>query len=586
MNNRIFDLIDKALVTNINKKPFAKKVKGEWVNFSSDLYLEKSKLIAYGLIELGFKKNDNIVILSENRPECNYVDLALLKIGVVSVPLYITITDKQLLEIVNETEAKLIFVSNKYLYLKIKDLLPKLNTIKYIYTFNNIKNENNLDDLIKIGENNNKEGEYKKTQRTISENDVCSILYTSGTTGSPKGVMLTHKNQISIINIVSNITKIKDGWRTILFLPLNHIFGKTMGYIFQITGLTTYYTEGITSLINNLQDIKPHFLASVPLELDKIINHIKTKASLYDGELKEYYDTSNNIINNFDGITNFSKLELSNYKNIDKYLFSKYRKILGGEIVTILTGGSKVSKNIFRFYSAIGINILTGYGLTETSGLITIDAIGINNEAGKNGKVIDCMKIRLDANSSEILTKGTSLMKGYYKHPKLTAKVIDKDGWFHTGDVGKIDRNGLLSIVGRIKSSFKNIAGTFVYPEPIEEELSKCLFIDNIIVTGINKYYLVALIIPNFDYIKNWCTKNKINYNKTKIVSNKLLHNEIESFINNFNIKQFGEENQVKKFELLTETWSINSGDITPTLKIKRNIILEKHKNIINKLYK
>jgi len=586
MNTRIFDLIEKALISNNNKNPFAKKVKGEWVNFSSDLYLDKAKNIAYGLINLGFKKEDNIILLSENRHEWNFVDLALQKTGLINVPVYATITDEQLITIVEETESELIFVSNKYLYLKVKDLLPKLKSIKYIYTFDKIKNEKNLEDLVQLGIDSPKETELKQMQDTVNENDIYTFLYTSGTTGSPKGVMLTHKSSISIIKTVLKSTKVQDGWKTINILPLNNSFGRIMTYMFQIGGLTTHYIEGITSIMQNLQEVKPQFIPTAPILLERILNNVLAQGNTLEGEMKQKFEIARNIFENFSSFDNFSDSEKEIFKQIDTVLFSKYRSILGGEMITMLTGGSKVSKSIFSFYRAIGINMLSGYGLTETSGLISIDVVGENAEAGKSGKVIDNMQVKIDDKTSEILAKGIPVMKGYYKHPELTAEVIDKEAWLHTGDVGNIDKNGLLSVIGRIKSSFKSIAGTFIYPEPIEEELSKSPFIENIIVTGINQYYLVALIVPNFQHIENWCEKNNISFNKDEIVNNEKLKSEINNFLNTFNEKQFADVNQVKKFKLLTDVWSIESGDITPTMKIKRNNILEKYKNDIYELYK
>ena len=586
MNTRIFDLIDKALISNNNKNPFAKKIKGEWTNFSSDLYLEKAKNIGYGLINLGFKKDDNIVLLSENRPEWNFVDLALQKTGLVNVPVYATITDEQLIAIVEETESELIFVSNKYLYLKVKELLPKLKTIKYLYTFDNIKNEKSLDDLINLGKENPKETEFKQMQDAVNENNVYTLLYTSGTTGSPKGVMLTHKSHISVINDVIERTQVQDGWKTILFLPLNNSFGKTITYVSQISGMTSYYIEGIASIMQNLQEIKPQFLPTAPILLERILNNVLTQGSQLEGEMKEKFEIARGIFENFTCIDAFNDNELNVYRQINQHLFSKWRSFLGGEIITLLAGGSKVSKDIFSFYRAMGINMLTGYGLTETSGLISIDRVGAHAEAGKCGLKVSNMEVKLATETNEVLAKGIPVMQGYYKHPELTAEVIDKDGWLYSGDVGEIDENGLISIVGRIKSSFKNIAGTYIYPEPIEEELNKCPFIENVIVTGINQYYLVALIIPNFQYIENWCEKNNIPFNKDEIVNNEKLKSEIQGFLNTFNENQFSEVNQVKKFKLLSEIWSIESGDITPTMKIKRNNILEKHKEIINELYK
>jgi len=581
----IFKNIENGLLNNSNQKCFARKIKGKWQFISNKEYIETANNLAYGLMELGINREDKVIILSENRPEWNFVDLALLKLGIVSVPLYATIEDKQLLEILNETEAKIIFVSTKFLFRKVNNLLPKARFVKYVYTFNNINDSTNYYDLISLGKENQKPLELYEIQNTIKPSDIYSILYTSGTTGSAKGVMLTHEGHSIVIDDIGNRTNVKDGYRTILYLPLNNSFGRTITYMAQIRGLTTYYIDGLATILNYFQEIKPNFFPTVPILLEKILNNIISRGEKLKGEAKQYFEKAKNIFDHFIDIDNLSNEEKDIFPIIDEKLFKQWRQILGGEMKVLLTDGAQVAAELIHFYHAIGISILSGYGLTETSGLISADTYNEMPKANFCGKKITGMTVKL-SDDGEILARGKNLMVGYFKHPEITAETIDKDGWIHTGDIGIIDKDGYIGVIGRKKSAFKNAAGTFVYPEPIEDILKKSDFIAQALVTGLNKPYLVALILPDKNFIQAWANNYGItSKNIDEIIHHPEVKQSIDDTINQYNKTKLNKPDMILKYSIISDEWSVETGELTPTMKIKRNFVLEKYKKDIEKLY-
>jgi len=585
MNNLIFKRIENGLLNNTNQICFARKVRGKWQYTSNVQYFNYARNIAYGLIQIGITSNDMVVILSENRPEWNYVDLALLKSGIISVPLYATISDDQLVEILNETESKIIFVSNKYLYRKVKDNQHRLSSLKFIYSFNEIEGVSNIYELIELGKSNPQPEKLNEIEANIKLTDVYSILYTSGTTGSAKGVMLTHESHSIVIKDMSERTNIQDGDRTILYLPLNNSFGRTITYIAQIKGMTTYYIDGIETILQMFQEVKPTFLSTIPILLERIINNVIARGETFEGEQRQFFEMAKNIFSKFININELTPEEQNLFPIIDKKLFEEWRNILGGKMKVLLAGGAQVSKEIIHFYRALGITILNGYGLTETSGVIAADTHNELPKPNRCGRKITGMEIKLDIDG-EILARGKNLMVGYFKHPEITEETIDKEGWIHTGDIGIIDDDGYIGVIGRKKSAFKNAAGTFVYPEPIEDELKKSDFISQIVVTGLNKPYLIAIILVNKEYIANWAYKNNINYNAIEeLETNAQFINEIIKVIEPYNKNKINKANKILKFKILFDNWSVKTGELTPTMKVKRNFLLKKYFSTIENLY-
>ena len=562
MEQIFFRNIEKGLINNKNQICFVRKSKGKWQYTKNKEYLEYANNIAYALIEMGIQKGEKVIIISENRQEWNFVDLALLKCGIVSVPLYPTITDDQLVNILNETESRTIFVSNNFLYKKLQSITHKTPTLKYIFTFNKIENVANYNELITFGKNNPQPEKLRTFENKIKPSDVFTILYTSGTSDSIMGVMLSHEaHSVVIENGIIN-TGISDGYRTILYLPLNYIFGRSITYMAQIKGLTTYYINTFTNIFGLMQDIKPDFFPTVPVLLEKIYDNIQARNKKF---------SEDNATNQFS----------INEKKLNEF----WRKMFGNNLKVILTGGAKTPKDIISFYNALGISTLNVYGLTETSGLISIDNYKLQPRIGKSGKIIPEIDVKL-ASDGEILVRGKNVMIGYYKHPEITAETIDEDGWIHTGDIGVIDDNGYIGVIDRKKSAFKNAAGTFVYPEPIEDLLKKSDFIAQAVVTGLNKPYLSALILPDKNFLQTWASNNNLDTNNfEKIINHPEIKTTIQQTINQYNKTKTSKPDMILKNILITDDWSVDTGELTPTMKVKRNFVLNKYKQEIEKLY-
>ena len=584
MANTILDVITESLTKTKNDICFAKKKHGEWVTYNKKQYLEIAENIAYALLKLGVKRGDNIIIASENRPEWNFADLALLKIGAVSIPVYATISDEQLEIIMQETDAKIAFVSNNYLNRKTNSIANKLGLIIKTYSFETIENEDDIYKLAELGKNNPNPKKLEEIRKSINENEIYSILYTSGTTGNPKGVMLSHKNHLIIINDVRERTNIQDGYRTVLYLPLNNSFGRTVTYFSQIAGMTIYYVNGIAKLQQAIAETKPNFMATAPLLLEKIMMAALQTGESIEGKMKEKFIKAKELIDNYSFDKSFYKTH--EYKEANELFYSKWKNFLGGEMITLLAGGALVSKNVHNFFRTIGIIVLSGYGLTETSGVISIDRYDKETKPGHCGQNVSGMDIKI-SDEGEILAKGDNLMQGYYKHPEITEQTIDADGWIHTGDLGELDNEGYLAIKGRLKSTFKLISGDFVYPETLEEKLKKFNYIGQVIVSGLAKEYVSALIVPNFEAVKEWVNQNNINIETPEeIVANKDVISLYNDIFKQYNSMIMGPSKRIEKFKLLSDVWSIETGEITPTMKIRRNHILDKYKNEIEQLYK
>jgi len=584
MANTILDVITEGLNKSQNEVCFSKKKHGEWVNFTKKDYLEISNNIAYALLKNGVQKGDNVIIASENNPEWNYADMALLKLGAVSVPVYATISDAQLEIILQETEAKIAFVSNKYLNRKIKSIADKLGILIKTYSFENIEGEENIYELADFGKANQNPSKLEEIKNGIDENEIYSILYTSGTTGHPKGVMLSHKSHLIVIRDAVERTNVQDGFRTILYLPLNNSFGRTINYVSQIVGMTACYVNGIAKLQQAIADVKPNFMATAPLLLERIMMAALQTGESLTGEIKEKFETAKQVIDNYEYGEGF--YQTPEYKQSYELFYSKWKNFLGGEMITLLAGGALVSTKVHNFFRALGMNVLSGYGLTETSGVISVDRFDKKTKPGFCGQHITGMEIKI-SDEGEILAKGDNLMQGYYKHPEITEKTIDTEGWIHTGDLGELDEEGYLSIKGRVKSTFKLISGDFVYPETLEEKLKKYNYIGQVIVAGLGKEYVSALIVPNFEAIKEWAKLENIKLETPEeIIINEKVISLFDNILKQYNNISLNVGQRVEKIKLLADQWSIETGEITPTMKIRRNFILDKYKNKIEELYK
>ncbi|GAB4285812.1 MAG: long-chain fatty acid--CoA ligase [Marinilabiliales bacterium] len=579
---RIFDYIENSLVNNPDNICFARKYRGNWETLNASEYQEKTDRLAYGALKKNIGLNDNVIIISENRPEWNIIDLSMMKTGAVTVPVYPTISRSHLFSIIKETQARYIFVSGKYLLSKVNDAIKEVSHTVHIYTMDEISGYNNYTELISGESIEYIREALKNNQLDINEDDVYTILYTLGTTGEPKGVMLTHKSHLSIILDLAERAAVNSSFKSLSYLPLNHIFEKTVTYVSQINGVSVYYAEGLGNIIDNFQEVKPDFLSTVPMLLEKVYKNIVKQADGLESPIREKYIAAIEFASNYDMNKEYTDEEVNLYNEYDKMFYSKWRNILGGNLKSVLCGGAKMQKELFHLFWAAKVPLLQGYGLTETSGLISIDRLGDIIKLNKCGKKMNCLEVKL-SDEGEILARGTSIMKGYYKHPELTKHAIDNEGWYHTGDLGNIDDDGYIEITGRIKSTFKNSAGKYIYPENIENFLKKSSIISDVIVAGMNKPYLVALILPNVEKLKEITGLNDIKLEE--LVNNGVVNDLIKKEIDKYNKDVISEYERIENFALISDTWSIETGEYTPTLKIRRNFVLDKYNTLIENLY-
>lgn len=561
------------------------KINGQWVKYSIDDYIEKANLISYGLLAKGIVNGDKIAIISSNRPEWNLIDMGVLQIGAVPVPIYPTISESDYNYILNHAEVKIVFVEGEELLRKIEHILPDIPSIKEIYTFKDRQRFNYLQQLLDLGFENPNPHFLEKLKSQIQSHDIATIIYTSGTTGNPKGVMLSHSNIISNFKAFSHIPPIGSEGKALSYLPLCHVYERILNYMYQYLGISVYYAENLGTISENMKEIQPNILGTVPRLLekvyDKIINvgrkqkWLKRQIFFWAVKIGHKYE-----LDNINGWFYNLKLAIAN-----KLVFVKWRQAMGGNIQIIVSGGAALQPRLARIFTAAGIPVLEGYGLTETSPVIAANTFDKNGRKfGTVGPVLNGITVKI-ANDSEILCKGPSVMMGYYKEPDLTNEVIDNEGWFHTGDTGLIEPKGQLRLIGRKKSIFKTSYGKYVNPEQIESKFKESSFIDNIVVLGENQKFAAAIIVPDFNYLKSWCEIKGHTYSTNEeMCKNSIIRKRIQKEVDKYN-KFFGDTEQIKKIALIDFEWTVQTGELTPTLKLKRNIINIKYKDVIEKLF-
>lgn len=584
---RLFDILSHCNnVFDPKNDILAGKENGKWVKYNIEQYIESANNISYGLIKLGIKKNDKIATISNNRPEWNFLDMGISQIGAIHVPIYPTISESDYNYILNHAEVKYVFVSGMDLLRKIKHILPEIPSLKGIYTFKKIDTVNHLTDLIELGEKNAVPDELEKIKSSIEPHDTATLIYTSGTTGDPKGVMLSHSNIISNVMAVKDIPPINQNDRALSYLPLCHIYERTLTYLFQYLGVTIYYAENMGTIADNIKEVKPSVMSTVPRFLEKIYDRIITRGQKLKGLKKWIFFWSINIglryeLHRKNGWWYEIKLKIAK-----KLVFNKWKEALGGHFKVMVSGGAALQERLCRIFNAAGIPLVEGYGLTETSPVIAVNNFELGGQKfGTVGPVLKNVKVKI-AEDGEILCKGPNVMQGYYRQPKLTQEVIDKNGWFHTGDIGILDEDNFLKITGRKKEIFKTSLGKYISPQLLENKFKESPFIENIVVLGENQKYAAALIVPEFEYLKNWCKEKEIEYtNNEKTIANPLIKKQFQKEIDKYN-QAFGKTEQISRFELIGKTWSIETGELTANLKVKRNFIVKQYKEQVDKLFR
>ena len=581
---RLFEFLEYQLENPLGKS-INTKYNGEWESMSTNDFYEKVQILSRKLIEIGIKKGDKIALIStQNRTEWCIADNSVLQIGAVTVPIYPTISKSEFQYVLNHSESKICFVSDKDIFDKVNQIKNKTKLEK-IYSFEEFENCKNWN-LLFQNDNKSLKGELISKMNNVLPDDLATIIYTSGTTGIPKGVMLTHRNIVSnILSASKRLPSMENKNKALSFLPLCHIFERIIIYMYYYSRVEIYFAESLETISENLKEVKPFYMTAVPRLIEKIFDKIESKAEEFTGIKKSLYKWSISIADKFsiekqNGIFYNFKLEIAKF-----LVFSKWKSALGGSLELICSGSAPLQPRLAKIFTAAGIQIIEGYGLTETSPVISISETKKGGtKFGYVGKIIEGIEVKI-AKDGEILCKGPNVMKGYFKDSKLTSKTI-KNGFLHTGDIGEIDDEGFLKITDRKKQLFKTSGGKYIAPQVIENRMKRSPFIEQIMVIGEGEKMPSALIQPDFEYIKSWFLKNKINIldDFEIICGNKELLIKINEEINNIN-KEFGDWERIKKFELTPQVWSIENGLLTPTMKLKRKSIIKEFIHLKEKIY-
>ncbi len=583
---RLFDFPYYQLEKYNLQKAFTTKYNGKWTSISTQEYIDKSNTISRGLLKLGVKPNDKIAIISTtNRTEWNICDIGILQIGAQSVPIYPTISKEDYEYVLNHSEAIYCFISDDIVLEKLNQI--KDNTqLKKIFTFNDIKGEKSWKEVLELGKNKNNQNKVEERKNNVTPNTLATIIYTSGTTGKPKGVMLSHNNIVS--NVLASYLRFpfepkKD--IALSFLPVCHIFERMILYLYQYCGVSIYFAEGIDKLIDNAQEIKPTVMTAVPRLYEKIYEKIYAKGTELSGIKKKLFFWAINLGLKYEPYGANGWLYEKQLSIARKLIFSKWQAALGGNLKVMVSGSAKLQARLTRVFAAANMPIMEGYGLTETSPVATVNEM--KNKGFKIdtvGKVIKDVEVKI-ADDGEILIKGPNVMLGYYKNPKKTAEVL-KDGYFYTGDKGEIDTDGFLKITGRKKEMFKTSGGKYVIPPLLEGELKQSLFIDQVMVVGEGEKMPAAIIQPNFNFLREWAKIHNFKLGSNKeIASNPKVIARIQKEVNKCN-KHFAKWETIKKFELTPDEWSIDGGQLTPTMKMKRKIIKQIYIDLYENMYR
>ncbi|MCC2546145.1 long-chain fatty acid--CoA ligase [Hymenobacter sp. BT175] len=582
---RAFDILPYQLSKFPKSDCLASKQGGVWQKISTQELLDKANLVSLGLKHLGIGKDDKVAIISMNRPEWMMADFGISQIGAVGVPMYPTITTEDYKYIFQDAGVKAVFVADKSLYSKVKEATAELPGVKHIFTFDEVAGARHFNELLELGKQGNP-ADLEPLKAAVQPDDLLTLIYTSGTTGSPKGVMLTHDNILSNCRNSQPFVPVTKNDMALSFLPLCHIFERMVTYLYMINGVSIYYAESMEVIADNLREVKPNIFTTVPRLLEKVYDKIVAKGHELTGVKKSLFFWALNLGLEYDTQKSKGFLYDTQLKLARKLIFSKWQEALGGNIRVIVSGGGALQPRLARVFWAAGIRVMEGYGLTETSPVIAVGGFEPeNNLIGTVGPLIDNMEVKIAADG-EILTKSASVMKGYYNKPDLTAEVFDKDGWFHTGDIGEFVNGRFLKITDRKKEMFKTSGGKYIAPQVIEGKLKESPLVEQAMVVGADQKFPAALVIPSFDDLKSWCKRNGVDSNcsNEELIKNEKVVKMYEDLVKKYN-ESFAQWEQVKKIALLPKLWTVETGEMTPTMKVKRKIITENNKSLIEDLY-
>ena len=579
---RLFDFPYYQLNKYPQEKCLVSKEKNTWISISTKKYINKANIVSRALLNLGIKPGDKIaVITNTNQPKWHILDIGVLQIGAINVPLYPTFSQKDYAYVLNHSDSIYCFVSDNDLYKKVAAVKDKTQ-LKKIFTFEDIDTDYSWSSFLSLGNDEATQSLVDKNKALVHATDLATIIYTSGTTGTPKGVMLSHQNIVSNIFAVGNSLNLHSNKkRAISYLPVSHIFERAASYYCQYMGFEIYFAESIDKISDNLKEVSPNFMAVVPRLLEKVFDKIIDKGSDLSGIKKRLFFWALQLAEQYkpykeNGIWYEFKLKIAG-----KLIFSKWKKALGGQLDFMLAGSAPMQPRLIKIFTAAGIPVFEGYGMTETSPAISVtDMRNKGFKIGTVGKVIKDIIVKI-ANDGEILVKGPNIMMGYYKNIEKTTETI-QNGYLHTGDIGELDDDGFLKITDRKKEIFKTSGGKYIAPAVLESELKKSRFIEQVMVIGESEKMPAAILQISFDFVTEWAKRH--NYTINNFSTDKILINRLQKEIDYYN-KKFGKWEQIKQFEITPDQWTVEAGHLTPTLKMRRKIVLEKYNNLYQKIY-
>lgn len=582
---RLFDLLPHYAIHFPREDALNGKENGVWRHFSIKQYISIVNNISYGLMQLGIKKGDKIASISSGRPEWNFLDMAIMQLGAIHVPIYPTISENDYKFILHNAEVKMVFVSGWDILRKIENLLSEIPELKdNIYTFRNLRGYRHLNEVIQLGAANPSTQYLNDIKDRITPDDVVTIIYTSGTTGTMKGVQLTHRNIISNFKAILPIVPTHAQTKVLSYLPLCHIYERMMIYAWHYLGIPIYYAESIGTIAANLNEVHPTILTTVPRLLEKFYDKFVANGRKLPKRQKKLFFWADDVASRYE-IGNHSRKYNRQLKTARMLVLKKFREALGGKIEVIVSGGAAIQPRLCRIFWAAEMPVLEGYGLTETSPVIAVSSFFRDGmEFGTVGQPLPGIEVKI-AEDGEILTRGACVTKGYYHEDELTSEAIDEEGWFHTGDMGEFLPHGQLKITGRKKEMFKTAFGKYIVPTHVESKFSENSLIDNIMVVGENKKFAAALIVPNFADLRSWCAKKEIPYTTNgEMINHPDVLKKFKKIADQCNA-QLGETERVMKFALIDYEWGVSTGELTPTLKLKRRYISEKYADKIEALF-
>lgn len=584
---RTFDILERYLQEFPRKDALGGKKGEEWYTYSTEEYNNKSHQFALGLLALGLEKGDKVATVTTNRPEWNFVDMGMSMTGVIHVPIYPTIGEEEYRYILKHAEVKMLIVGDAKLYEKLLPLANLLEGLELVYAFEDIKGAKNYEEILELGESKRAEfeGELNELKDSVQPEDLATLIYTSGTTGVPKGVMLTQENLVSNFVMHAGMHNLGKDHHVISFLPLCHVYERSVNYHFQYKGMGVYYVSNLSQIVSAIKEIKPHMFNSVPRLLEKIYDGFVAKGKELSGIKKAIYFWALNLTQHFEYNKKYNPILSFKIKLADKLIYSKWREALGGNIVYVVSGGAALQPKIARVLGMAKMYNLEGYGLTETSPVIAVNNPSKNEwKIGTVGPVLDNYEVKI-ASDGEILCKGPGIMKGYYKAPELTDEVIDENGWFHTGDIGVFEDDKYLKITDRKKEMFKLSGGKYIAPQMIENKLKSSNLIEQVMVIGANEKFTSALISPNFTLLHDWAAKHKVHFeNNKELIQKPEIILKIQNEVKVVN-KTLGTHEQISRIRLVCEEWTPASGELSPTLKLRRNMVTVKYQTLIDDIY-